>query len=337
MEIVHCILAFIGWILLYFLKKFIYKLMIAVLHIIFKPIDYVGIKLQRVTAPIKSLGFPRILLNVILVCFSVFMIATEFSQLNTSMVVYFGKENLDIFPIAISKIIAIAYIAITLILGIIGLELIGFRVILLNLLFEKRDASSIAESWYNFGNEIKKPLTLFKVLIGIVLLGGLFYFADLQGKLAIDREHFLNPGKTIDKHINVLLYALGFSIPILAGVTFMSLEIFVATVTKILTFGFDGIQKGMAITYDISKRTIEAITSPIVLVTAKINLATDNKYNKYMKPMEVKSILGDINEIAIFRNYNKDNKIADELATKIADKIENSITDNLDFTIDELF
>ena len=48
------------------------------------------------------------------------------------------------------------------------------------------------------------------------MLVGLFYFADLQGKLAVDREIAINNGKPIEDHLRILLYALGFSIPILA-------------------------------------------------------------------------------------------------------------------------
>jgi hypothetical protein len=68
------------------------------------------------------------------------------------MKVYFPDASSNIMTVHISKILAITYIAITLILGIIGLELIGFRHIIVDLLFENKTHNSVSENW----NELKE-------------------------------------------------------------------------------------------------------------------------------------------------------------------------------------
>lgn len=311
-----------------------------IFQLITRQLDFIGNRLTKVVLPLSGLGFPRILLSFILVIFSVFMLASEYGSLVTSMRVYFPDPASNIMTIHISKILSITYIAITLILGIIGLELIGFRHILFDLLFEGQPHNTVSENWSDLKKNSLKPLNFFKIIIGILLMSILFYFAHMQGIMAIDREIMLHeddPEFKKSEILDKLLYALGFFIPILAGITFMSLEVFLATIAKLLLIAFTLLQKGVAIIYDITKRSVEIITSPIEFVTQRINYSNDYKYKKYLEPIEVKSITGDVNELVLFKSYNKENTQVDEFADHISSKIEDKLNDKLDNTIDELF
>jgi hypothetical protein len=336
------ILGILAWICLFFVKKLLYKFLLAVIQLVARQVDYIGNKMEKVVLPIYTFGFPRILLNFLLICFSVSLLITEFSSLNTSMTYYFKRAKLDLFPtFPISYALSASYIAITLILGIIGLELVGFRQVLLDLLYESK-GRAFSDKWQGLWEELKKPLNFFRVLIGVLLLLSLLYFAHLQGNMSIEREIIATSVKKAKSTIppelfHKLLYALGFFIPILSAITFMSLEIFVATIAKILLMLFMVTQKFLAIGYDISKRSIEFIISPIELITTEINLATQGKYSTFLQPLPVQTVTGDLNEVLIFRNYNKGNSTVDNLAKHLTGKLEGKLEDCIDDGIDNLF
>ena len=134
---IQTILVVISWTILFFVKKLLYKVILAILQLVTRQMDFLNNKLNKVISPIANYTFPRILLNFILLVFAAFLLITEYSSLNTNMVYYFKGATLDMFPeIGLSSVISISYIAITLILGILGLELLGFRQILLGIRLE---------------------------------------------------------------------------------------------------------------------------------------------------------------------------------------------------------
>jgi len=324
-----------GWVGLFFVKKVLYAAILAFLQLLTRQLDYLNNKLYKIMTPISDLGFPRILMSFLLLVFSGFMLFTEFSLLNTSMVYYFHDAELDLFPnLDISPVLAITYISITLILGMLGLEWLGFRKLLLGILYEDKQNKEKKGAWSDLKKEILTPGTFFKLITGVIFLLSLFYFAHLQGEMAIEREKFINDGTEPTGIVRALLYALGFFVPVLASVTFMSFEIFVATITKALSLVLNISQKTIGIGYDISKRTIEFITSPMELVANKINLATNNRTQKYLSPIEVKTKSGELNEILLFKLFNEGNSIVDNISSniteKIVSKIDNDSIDDLD-------
>jgi len=248
-------------ILLYFLRNKLLDFIARVIQNINRPLDFLISFLQKSNTSIVNLTYRQQVLNFFIVVFAAVLVVSEFSTLN-EVVEGFTSEKakgINIFGLTIgwSVFAAVAYIAISTILGLIAFELIDLKKILQGIFFND-----------NYFEEVEKRKMIIRYCFAVFLLLILLAMAVFQGELALYRFGELRD--TSDENLTAFLpfikafyFILGFLTPIVAAFAFISIDIFLSILAKFLIVILTVTQKLLSAIFYAIEVVILITSSPI--------------------------------------------------------------------------
>ncbi len=260
----------------YFLKNFILDLVLRLIAVINKPLDYIKEFLDNSQSSIIRLNFRQKLFNFILVVVAIVMLVSEYGTLREILnaksvegTISLAGQNIELGIFA-----AVAYITIATLLGYFALELIEIRRLFKGILYnDLEDEIDQTDENATFTEKLKMFFTaqrIFRYVLAVSFFIGLFLLASYQGQLAVERYLSTKKGGILAV-IQSFYFALGFLTPVTAALALMSFDIFMAIIASFISMIITFFQKIVATIYNVFEAIINIIASPMIKILEFFN------------------------------------------------------------------
>lgn len=308
----------LGYVILYYVKDYVYAFINSILQIAIMPIQYFIEWLETSQAPLARLNQTKKVLNFLIGIAAILMILAEFGALKTSLEAVYPAAPITLLglKVSFSTLSSIVYISVATFLGFFAIEWLGIRLVLQKILLNDTDEESQTHAtWAELGSAFKKPLFFFKMLLAFVFLIALFIFAYWQGELAVARDIKLVGGDTNDvTHApsKAISFLLGFFTPIVAAIVLVTIDVFVGVCALIPVFVINFVLKIISAIYLFSVALVELLVSPLSLILGRMVGNTVANYpsstresltNNFVQPLQNTNDTFRINQSTMQRLY----------------------------------
>jgi hypothetical protein len=265
-----------GYIILYFVKEYVYAFINSILQIAIMPTQHFIDWLETSQAPLARLNQTKKVLNFLIGLAAILMIFAEFGALKTSLEAVYPAAPITLLGVKVSfsTLSSIVYIAVATFLGFFAIEWFGIRIVLQKILLnDSSDEVTKHETWQALGEEFKKPYFFFKMILAVLFLIALFIFAYWQGQLAVARDiQLVGSGKSNVTHdpSRAISFLLGFFTPIIAAIALVTIDIFVGVCAKIIIFILNFVLKIVSAIYLFFVALIELFVAPLSLILGRM-------------------------------------------------------------------
>ncbi len=288
-----------GYIILYFVKEYVYAFINSILQIAIMPTRHFIDWLETSQAPLARLNQTKKVLNFLIGLAAILMIFAEFGALKTSLEAVYPAAPITLLGVKVSfsTLSSIVYIAVATFLGFFAIEWFGIRIVLQKILLnDNSEEITKHDTWEGLWNEFKKPYFFFKMILALLFLIALFIFAYWQGELAVARDiQLVGSEKSNVTHApsRAISFLLGFFTPIVAAIALVTIDIFIGVCAKIIIFILNFILKIVSAIYLFFVALIELFVAPLSLILGRMvgaNITQASTFaertNNFVQPLQ---------------------------------------------------